>query len=70
MLPDGSEKVFGGLGEEPRAEIRVKDAAFFRTCVLYGPVGFGEAYMDGLWETEDLVGVIAWFIRKDRKSVV
>ena len=49
VLPDGSEKVFGGLGEEPRAEIRVTDVEFFRTCVLYGPVGFGEAYMDGLW---------------------
>jgi len=48
VLPDGSEKTFGGLGEEPRAEIRVKDDAFFRACVLGGPVGFGEAYMDGL----------------------
>ncbi len=70
VLPDGSEKVFGGLGEVPRAEIRVKDAEFFRTCVLYGPVGFGEAYMDGLWETEDLVGVIAWFIRNADESTV
>ena len=70
VLPDGSEKIFGGLGEEPRAEIRVKDVAFFRTCVLYGPVGFGEAYMVGLWETEDLVGVIAWFIRNADESTV
>jgi cyclopropane-fatty-acyl-phospholipid synthase len=70
VLPDGGEKVFGGLGEEPRAEIRVKDAAFFRACVLGGPVGFGEAYMDGLWETDDLVGVIAWFIRNADESTV
>ena len=70
MLPDGSEKVFGGLGEEPRAEIRVKDGAFFRACVLGGPVGFGEAYVDGLWETDDLVGVIAWFIRNADESTV
>jgi len=70
VLADGSEKSFGGLGEEPRAEIRVKDVDFFRTCVLYGPVGFGEAYMDGLWETEDLVGVIAWFIHNADESTV
>jgi cyclopropane-fatty-acyl-phospholipid synthase len=70
VLPDGSEKIIGGLGDEPRAEIRVKDAAFFRACVLSGPVGFGEAYMDGLWETEDLVGVIAWFIRNADESTV
>ncbi|MGA1540102.1 MAG: class I SAM-dependent methyltransferase, partial [Chthoniobacterales bacterium] len=50
--------------------IRVKDAAFFRACVLGGPVGFGEAYMDGLWETDDLVGVIAWFIRNADESTV
>lgn len=70
VLPDGGEKVFGGFGEAPRAEIRVKDAAFFRACVLGGPVGFGEAYMDGLWETDDLVGVIAWFIRNADESTV
>lgn len=70
VLPDGLEKIIGGLGDEPRAEIRVKDAAFFRACVLGGPVGFGEAYMDGFWETDDLVGVIAWFIRNADESTV
>jgi cyclopropane-fatty-acyl-phospholipid synthase len=70
VLPDGSEKAFGGLGEEPQAEIRVKDAAFLRACVLGGPVGFGEAYMDGLWETGDLVSVISWFIRNADESTV
>ncbi len=70
VLPDGSEKFFGGEGDVPRAEIRVKDADFFRCCVLYGPIGFGEAYMDGLWDTDDLVGVIAWFIRNADESTV
>jgi len=70
VLPDGGERTFGGLGEEPQAEIRVKDAAFCRACVLGGPVGFGEAYMDGLWETDDLVAVIAWFIRNADDSTV
>jgi len=69
-LPDGAERVFGGLGESPSAEIRVRDEAFFRACVLGGPVGFGEAFMDGLWETDDLVGVIAWFIRNADESTV
>lgn len=70
VLPDGCEKFFGGGGEEPQAEIRVRDEAFFRCCVLYGPVGFGEAYMEGLWETDDLVGVITWFIRNADESTV
>ncbi len=68
--PDGTEKVFGGLGAEPSAEVRVKDLEFFRTCVLYGPIGFAEAYMDGLWETDDLVAVIAWFIHNADESTV
>lgn len=70
VLPDGSEKTFGGLGEEPAAEIRVTGGDFFRRCVLYGPVGFGEAYMEGLWTTPDLVGVISWFIRNADDSTV
>jgi len=70
VLPDGVEKVFGGLGEKPDALIRVKDAAFFRRCVLGGPVGFGEAYMEGWWETDDLVSVIAWFIHNADESTV
>jgi len=70
VLPDGGEKVFGGLAAEPKASIRVLDADFFRACVLRGPVGFGEAYMEGLWETDDLVGVIAWFIRNADESTV
>ncbi len=70
ILPDGTRKVFGGLGEEPKAEIRIKEVEFFRRCVLGGPVGFGEAYMEGLWETDDLVGVISWFIRNADDSTV
>ena len=69
-LPDGPEKVFGGLGDRPDATITVKDPAFFRRCVLGGPVGFGEAYMDGLWETDDLVSVISWFIGNADESTV
>ena len=69
-LPDGLEKVFGGFGDRPDATITVKDPAFFRRCVLGGPVGFGEAYMDGLWETDDLVSVISWFIGNADESTV
>lgn len=69
-LPDGGERIFGGLGAEPSAEIRVTGADFFRRCVLFGPIGFAEAYMDGLWETDDLVAVIAWFIRNADESTV
>ena len=70
VLPDGSERVFGGLGDKPDASITIKDPDFFRRCVLGGPVGFGEAYMEGWWETADLVAVISWFIGNADESTV
>jgi len=62
VLPDGRKEHFGGLYKGLQATIEVRDKAFFRKCVLFGPIGFGEAYVEGLWDTPDLTRVIAWFI--------
>jgi len=70
ILPDGKKQLFGGLHKGLRATIEVKDKAFFRKCVLFGPIGFGEAYVDGLWDTPDLTRVIAWFILNSEDSPV
>jgi len=35
-------------------DIRVHDAQFYRRVLSRGSLGFGEAYMDGLWEAERL----------------
>jgi cyclopropane-fatty-acyl-phospholipid synthase len=35
---------------------------FFKRCVLFGDVGFGEAFVDGDWDTDDIMKVISWFI--------
>ncbi len=61
-LPDGSRYVFGDPAAKIRASIRIVSRDFFKRCVLYGDVGFGEAYVDGQWETDDITAVIAWFI--------
>ncbi len=61
-LPDGSVHQSGTAGTTPHAMIRVIDDRFFRRCVLFGDIGFGEAYTDGLWETPDLTSVVSWFI--------
>lgn len=60
--PDGRTHRFGGLGKDLLAEIHVHSDDFFRRCVLFGPIGFAESYMDEQWTTPDLVRVIAWFI--------
>jgi cyclopropane-fatty-acyl-phospholipid synthase len=62
VLPDGSVRYFGGLDKRRAARIEIRDEAFFRRSVLFGPIGFAESYLDGEWETPDLVAVLAFFI--------
>ena len=62
ILPDGSALHLGDPKVDATAEMRIKDADFFRRCALFGNVGFGESYVDGDWDTPDLAAVISWFI--------
>ncbi len=68
VLPDGRAQWFGGLDKSVTARIEVRDEAFFKRCVLFGPIGFAESYIDGDWETDDLVRVIAFFILNAENS--
>ncbi len=51
-----------GDGKGIHASIKINDADLFRILVLYGDIGFGEAYEDGLWETENITDVIKWIL--------
>ncbi len=69
VLPEGGPACrFGGLYKGLAARIEVRKESFFRRCVLYGPIGFAEAYIDGEWDTPDLTRVIAWFILNAEQS--
>ncbi|MCE9599188.1 MAG: cyclopropane-fatty-acyl-phospholipid synthase family protein [Spirochaetia bacterium] len=57
----GKERQLGSLNERPIARINVNDKRFFRDCILFGEVGFGEAFTDGLWSSPDPLAVIDWF---------
>jgi cyclopropane-fatty-acyl-phospholipid synthase len=61
-LPCGGTFVVGTPGAELAAVVRVRHADFFKKCVLFGDVGFGESYMDGDWDTDSLERVIAWAV--------
>lgn len=61
-FPDGSKTVIGNGEGEITANVRINDKYFFRRCVLYGDVGFGEAYVEGEWETDNVTNVIKWFL--------
>jgi cyclopropane-fatty-acyl-phospholipid synthase len=67
-LPNEQKIVLGGDVNGPHAAIMVRNTAFFQKCVLFGGVGFGEAYVDGDWETPDLRAVIEWFVHNVRND--
>jgi cyclopropane-fatty-acyl-phospholipid synthase len=47
----------------PTVLLEVRDPAFYRAVAANGSVGAGEAYMDGLWHCDDLVGLIRLLVR-------
>ncbi|HWI95117.1 MAG TPA: cyclopropane-fatty-acyl-phospholipid synthase family protein [Solirubrobacterales bacterium] len=57
VVEAGRERGFGPASAELRARITVHDPAAWRGA-LRGSVGLGETYVDGLWETDDLVALI------------
>ena len=61
-LPNGETIQWGENNSKINANIQIKNASFFKRCVLYGDVGFGEAYVDGDWETDNITNLIKWFL--------
>lgn len=61
-LPSG-EQVRLGNGHGIEAGLEIKNNDFFKRCVLYGDIGFGESYVDGDWDTDNIVNVIKWFLQ-------
>jgi cyclopropane-fatty-acyl-phospholipid synthase len=61
-LPSGEIVSNGNNDGCIKSSIKILDNRFFKKCVLYGDVGFGEAYMAGYWESDDITAVIKWFL--------
>ncbi|WP_316772962.1 cyclopropane-fatty-acyl-phospholipid synthase family protein [Pedobacter frigiditerrae] len=61
-LPSGENLEIGNPNSSYRADLEVKDARFFKCVVLYGDIGFGEAYVNGLWDTDNITNLIKWII--------
>jgi cyclopropane-fatty-acyl-phospholipid synthase len=61
-LPSGETFAWGDGKYPVHAKVRINSNAFFKRCMLYGDVGFGECYVDGLWDTPDITKVISWFL--------
>jgi cyclopropane-fatty-acyl-phospholipid synthase len=62
VLPDGA--VFGGGRAGDPVMHLVRPDAFYRRVGAGGLIGFGEAYMAGDWDTDDLTGLLIVFARE------
>ena len=68
-LPDGSKRVFGDRDSTLQGEMEIHDLEALRRLLVGGEVGGGEAYMDGLWSSPDLVGLISMAVA-NREALV
>ncbi len=57
-LPDGGSYRFGQAGAKPSLQLSIREYRFFRRALFSGDIGFGEAYTDGDWTTDDLPGLL------------
>ncbi len=58
--PDGKTSHFIGKEEGPRADITIRDWKVMRNILSRGDVGLGEDYIEGLWDTGDLVKLLTF----------
>jgi cyclopropane-fatty-acyl-phospholipid synthase len=58
--PDGQAYAFGGKKPGPEAYLRLHRWDAFDALLARGEIGFAEAYIAGLWETNDLPALLTW----------
>ncbi|MEW2912617.1 cyclopropane-fatty-acyl-phospholipid synthase family protein [Leisingera sp. JC11] len=59
--PDGARYEFGDRG--PEAEMQINDWAAVSAMAAHGQVGLGEAYVQGLWDTPSVDGLMQLAMR-------
>lgn len=57
-LPNGEARSFVGSDPGPHGVMHIRSAALIRHVLRAGEVGFGEAYLDGCWDTPDLTRLL------------
>jgi cyclopropane-fatty-acyl-phospholipid synthase len=60
---EGPDRERFGSADGLEAQLLVRDPVFWRRTLLGGGVGFAEAYMDGLWDSDDPVAVLRLLAR-------
>jgi cyclopropane-fatty-acyl-phospholipid synthase len=62
-LPDGERIVVGDARATERAVCVVRDESFFTNVLLRGEMGAGESFVEGHWDSPDLVALLSLFRR-------
>lgn len=63
VFPDGTTQSFGNEQSSTRhARIYVNDYSLFTKVAFAGEIGLGEAYMEGLWDSDNLTNLLMLFI--------
>lgn len=63
LTDDGGQREFGEANAGLQIHMEILDPAFYRAVAANGSVGAGEAYMDGLWRCDNLVGLVQLLVR-------
>jgi cyclopropane-fatty-acyl-phospholipid synthase len=68
VIDEGCETIVLGTPatddqETLHVRLHIHDPAFYRMAALNGSVGAGEAYMEGLWDCDDLVALVRILVR-------
>src|SRR3569833_376796 len=61
-LADGQQLTIGNGEGNIAASIVVNSDEFYKRIIFFGDIGFGEAYVDGLWDTDNITNVIKWVL--------
>ena len=62
-LPGGEVFGFGDPGSDLHAVVVVRDERLFPRAVFGGDIGIGEAYVEGLWSSPDVVALVRLALR-------
>lgn len=58
VLPNGEQRRFHGSEPGPRGVLIIHDGRLLRHVLTNGEVGFGEAYLEGCWDSPDLSALL------------
>ncbi|SEQ33864.1 cyclopropane-fatty-acyl-phospholipid synthase [Solimonas aquatica] len=65
LLPGGELRQFRGSEPGPHGVLQIRSAALIRHVLRGGEVGFGEAYLDGCWDSPDLASLLMVLYRNE-----